>query len=73
VEQLKRKLGVDSPAAASLDTPWAAQVKQRCMANLEIYWELCQWAQAKFPGMTKREVSSYLMNSLISGDRGGKR
>jgi hypothetical protein len=75
VEQLKRKLGVDSPAAASLDTPWGAQIKARTMANLEIYWDLCREAQSRFPGMTKREVSCFLMNSLISAEKsyGGKR
>jgi hypothetical protein len=57
VQQLKRKLGVDSAAAATLETPWAAQIKQRTMANLELYWDLCREAQKRFPGMTKREVS----------------
>jgi hypothetical protein len=38
LEQLKQKLGVHSPEAASLDTPWAAMVRERAQANIE----LCQ-------------------------------
>lgn len=68
-----RPTPIHSPAQDLAHSGWAAQIRERTEANLEIYWQLCQWAQERFPGMTKREVSSFLMNALISGEKGGKR
>jgi hypothetical protein len=49
VEQLKQRLGVD---AGSASTPWADAIRQRTQLNLQLYWELCEWARERFPGMT---------------------
>jgi hypothetical protein len=49
----------------SLPTAWAEPIAERAQQNLELYWYLVRWAQERFPGITKREVSSFLMNALI--------
>jgi hypothetical protein len=54
----------------SLPATWAEPIAQRAQQNIELYWYLVHWAQERFPGITKREVSSFLMNALISGERG---
>jgi hypothetical protein len=54
----------------SLPTAWAEPIAERAQQNIELYWYLVHWAQERFPGITKREVSSFLMNALISGERG---
>jgi hypothetical protein len=54
----------------SLPTAWAGPIAERAQQNIELHWYLVHWAQERFPGITKREVSSFLMNALISGERG---
>jgi hypothetical protein len=56
--------------STGLPTAWAEPIAERAQQNIELYWYLVHWAQDRFPGITKREVSSRLMSALISGERG---
>jgi len=53
---------------------WAAQIRERAQANIEIYWQIVHWAQEQCPGITKNEIRAFVMNAMISSERmGGRR
>ena len=54
---------------------WAAGVRDRAIANLQIYWGVVKWAQDAMPGITKNEIRCFVMNAMISAEKnyGGKR
>jgi len=66
--------GSNGHAAPAVDPweAWAARIRQATQARLELYVDLCKWAAEKYGGaVSKQEVSSYLMNVLISCDKNG--
>ena len=69
--------GTNGPAAAGAADvwgTWAAQIRRATQARLELYVDLCKWTAERYGGaVSKQEVQSFLMNVLISGDKGGGR
>jgi hypothetical protein len=63
--------------AAAAGTPdaweaWAARIRLATQMRLRLYVDLCKWAAEEYGGaVSKQEVSSYLMNVLISSDKNG--
>lgn len=51
---------------------WAAYIREHAQARIQIYVDLCKWAADTYGGsVSKNEVSAFLMNVLISGDKNG--
>lgn len=63
--------GHDATGAAE---GWAAYIRHLTQARIEIYVDLCKWSADRYAGaVSKQEVQAFLMNVLISGDKGGGR
>jgi len=61
-------------AATGAADGWAAYVRHLTQARIEIYVDLCKWSADRYAGaVSKQEVQAFLMNVLISGDKGGGR
>jgi len=64
----------NSHAAMGDADSWAPYIRQLTQARIEIYVDLCKWAADRYAGaVSKQEVQAFLMNVLISGDKGGGR
>lgn len=69
--QPARVVAMQNHNSGLASSAWADRIKERAQANIEIYWDLVEWAQSKFPGITKNEIRAWAMNAMISCERSG--
>jgi hypothetical protein len=58
----------------ALHDGWALRIRELTQIRIQIYVDLCKWTAESYGGaVSKQEVQAFLMNVLISGDKGGPR